>query len=179
MTERTAPTAWHVVKTKPRAEFQAAYHLMRLNYRAFAPYCFVQRRHARKTEDVRRPVFVGYVFLGIVGARPLYDVDRCVGVSHLVTFDDKPAVIPTRVVRKIMDECDSDGWMRSADDRADLERLEVGSTVKVVQGPLEGLIAQINRLDASGGVCLSVEMLGAKSVSVKPSAVKPIEAVSP
>lgn len=155
-------TTWHIVRTKPRAEFEASFHLGQAGYRAWAPYCFVQIRHARKTSDVRRPVFVGYVFPGLREGQGLWDAQYCRGVSHVINFgSDDPAIVPPRVMRALMDSCDSDGWMHSADDLESLERYEVGQSVRITEGPLEGLVAQIKALDATNRISIEIEMFGA------------------
>ncbi|MEO1106168.1 MAG: hypothetical protein AAFW98_20950, partial [Pseudomonadota bacterium] len=128
-------------------------------------YCFVQTRSARKTVDVRRPVFVGYVFLGMREGQGLWDAKWCRGVLDVITFANEPAIVPARIMRAVMDDCDSDGWMRSADDNPDLERYEVGQSVKIVGGPLEGFVAQIQALDGMKDLCVEVEMFGAKRLA--------------
>ncbi|MEM1378026.1 MAG: transcription termination/antitermination NusG family protein [Pseudomonadota bacterium] len=169
-------TIWHVIRTQVRMEFAVAYYLGRRNFRAFAPFCFVQTKHARKVTEVRRPVFVRYVMVGRSAKRDINDALLCPGVSGLVRFRDEPAIVPNKIMAALMDDCDGDGWMKSKDDHPALKWFKPEQKVKINSGPLEGFIAQINALDDDGRLSVRVQMFGAtRSISVPSATVEALE----
>ena len=54
---------WFAVRTKARQEEIATMHYMRQGFTVYSPKVQSIRRHARKTEQVMRPLFPGYIFL--------------------------------------------------------------------------------------------------------------------
>ena len=54
---------WFAIRTKPRQEEIAKMHYMRQSFSVYSPKIQSIRRHARKTEQVMRPLFPGYIFL--------------------------------------------------------------------------------------------------------------------
>lgn len=175
----TAPTAttWYVARSQPRMEWEAMRGLERAGYRAWFPHCWRQTRHARKTSDVRRPVFPGYVFLGLREGMGLFEASTTRFVHDIVTFNDEPVPLPPKVMRCLMDRCDPDGWWREADDHSILERFEIGQQVRFTEGPLEGLITIVAAIDGRDFVEVEAEILGSIR-RIKASAQR-VEPVSP
>ena len=54
---------WYVAQTHPNAEEKAFSHLERQGFRAYLPRYRKSRRHARKVELIRAPLFPGYPVL--------------------------------------------------------------------------------------------------------------------
>ena len=54
---------WYVLRTHAKAEFKALNHVMRQGFGAYLPQYLRKRRHARRTDWVRSPMFPRYLFL--------------------------------------------------------------------------------------------------------------------
>ena len=64
-----SPSRWYVVHTRPHQERRAEANLLRQGYRAWLPQMERSRRHARRIETVRTPLFPGYLFVELDIAR--------------------------------------------------------------------------------------------------------------
>lgn len=166
-------TTWHAVQTASQQEFEVAQRLIRKGYRAWYPYCWQTVRHARYTTDKRRPVFVRYIFLGLREGQGYLEPASMRGVTSIVSFGEEPVKIPARMMRSLMDRCDADGYMRSADDLERLPEYEVGQRVRLKGGGLDGLISQIAAIDERGMLEVELELLGGRRrAAVPPSRVE-------
>ena len=57
--------AWYAVHTHAGAESRAVWHLERQGFAAYLPQYSKRRRHARRTEWVRAPLFPRYLFVWV------------------------------------------------------------------------------------------------------------------
>src|ERR1700720_2773321 len=81
---------WYVVQTHPHAESKASAHLRRQDFTVYLPYYLKQRRHARRIEKVRAPLFPGYLFVSIDTATQRWlSIDSTFGVTKLVRDGDR------------------------------------------------------------------------------------------
>ena len=80
---------WFVVRTKPRQEEVAKIHYIRQGFAVYSPKVQSIRRHARKTEQVMRPLFPGYIFLHLVDEEHDWTaIGSTVGAIGPVRFND-------------------------------------------------------------------------------------------
>ena len=56
---------WYVVHTQPHAEDKAIFNLRRQGFETYLPKYLRTRRHARRTEQVARPLFPRYLFVAL------------------------------------------------------------------------------------------------------------------
>ena len=76
---------WFVVRTHPNGEFKALAHILRQGFDGYLPRYVKRRRHARKTENVQKPLFPGYLFVGMDPERARWRaLNSTVGVSELI-----------------------------------------------------------------------------------------------
>lgn len=146
---------WYVVQTLAHREFGAAIQLGAQGLRVFLPFIEKSVRHARKTRNVRRAAFPGYLFAA-------FDVDRdrwrsingTIGVLRLIMSDSGPLPVPRGVVETLFGYLDESGACRFDRD------LVVGQSVRVTSGPLAKAIGRLVRQDARGRVRVLLEILG-------------------
>ena len=90
---------WLVVQTHPRAEEKAVQHLLRQGFETYLPQYLKRRRHARRVETVRAPLFPRYLFVGMDrGALGWRSIRSTIGVSQLVTIGEEPAFVPEGII---------------------------------------------------------------------------------
>ncbi|HJN23548.1 MAG TPA: transcriptional activator RfaH [Rhodospirillales bacterium] len=101
---------WYVVQTRFRCENLARANLRRQRYEVFLPQYLKRRRHARRTEWVKAPLFPRYLFvrLDIETARWL-PVRSTIGVHSMVCNGEIPAPVPENIVEDIRSREDEDG----------------------------------------------------------------------
>jgi transcription elongation factor/antiterminator RfaH len=149
---------WYAVQCQPHRERGAAAHLQNQNFEVFLPSREVMRRHARKIETVRRPLFPGYLFLHLDLTRdPWRCINSTFGVVRIVMQNELPAAAPPGVVEALMDACDESGvlqWQPS---------LTLGQDVRVVMGPFADLVGQLDQLSDAGRVRVLLDIMGGRT----------------
>ena len=85
---------WYVVHTHARGEQIACENLERQGFTTIMPRYRKRRRHARKTDWVKAPLFPRYLFVAIDMAKARWRaIASTVGVSHLICEGDRPLAV--------------------------------------------------------------------------------------
>ncbi|HEY9164362.1 MAG TPA: transcriptional activator RfaH [Magnetovibrio sp.] len=134
---------WFVVRTRSREEDRAAKHLRNQGFEVYLPRYLKQIRHARKTEQVLRPLFPTYLFvrMDLENAR-WRSIDGTLGVISLVKVGNHPQPVASVIVEAIRAEEDKDGAVRLAP-----KGLRRGDVVRVSEGAFAdctGLLEEVN-----------------------------------
>jgi transcriptional antiterminator RfaH len=149
-----AAGAWAVVNTQPHRERIALENLAR---QAFTTYCPMVRRrvkHARRTCDVSRPLFPGYLFVHISPQtqrwRPIVST---LGVRMLVRFGEQLAFVEDDLIRELRSHEIDGEIVRPA------RSYTVGQSVHVAGGPFDGLIGTIIDMDDKDRLVVLMNLL--------------------
>lgn len=157
--------AWLVVYTHPHAETKALANLRRQGYDGYLPLCRRWRRHARRREIVKRPLFPRYLFVAFDAMttrwRPILST---VGVAGLVRQGDMPVPVPAGVVEQLRDGERAGRF----DDLSPIARLTAGALVRIKDGPFGDLIGRLQSLADSERVNVLLELLGREVVARVP-----------
>ncbi|MCX7309904.1 MAG: transcriptional activator RfaH [Afipia sp.] len=95
-------TLWYVVHTRPNSEAKADFNLRRQGFTTYLPRYQRQRRHARKSETVTRPLFPRYLFVELDLAFDQWrSIRSTFGISQIVLAGDRPRPLPVGVVDEI------------------------------------------------------------------------------
>lgn len=153
-------TNWYVMYTKPRQEAVALENLQRQNYTVFYPQARVQKRKAGQgSVQVVEPLFPRYMFLNLeVGVDDFSKLRSTKGCMDLVKFGGKPAMVPCELIHLIQDQTDDENILNLAA----LNNLEVGGSVRVAEGPFEGLMGTIAKKKSDERVIVLLHVLGAE-----------------
>ena len=147
---------WYAAQTQPRAELKASMHLHRQGFEVYLPRFLKQRRHARRREIVKTPLFPGYLFIAIdLDAQRWLSIDSTVGVARLVRVGDRPAPIPCRVIEAIKSREDAAGVVVL--DRPQFAR---GDKIRVVEGAFRDSLGLYEGLSSEERVAILLELLG-------------------
>ena len=149
---------WVVANTHPHKERFALENLARQSYSAYCPMVWRRIRHARRTHDVLRPMFPGYVFIEVTKQTQWRSVLSTLGVRHLVRNGLELAYLPHGVVETLR-EREIDGAVARPE-----EPLSVGQKVIVQGGPFDGLLATVLKLNDRDRITVLMDLL---SQSVK------------
>ena len=147
---------WFLVRSKPKAEAKAQWHLGAQGFRTFLPQFEKTTRHARKLRTAKAPLFPGYLFVVLDLQRDRWlSVRSTVGVSDLYgNRDGIPVAVPHGIVETLIDRCDGD-----------LVRLDgslaEGQSVRILSGPFADMVGNLKRLNAAGRVQVLLEIMGA------------------
>ncbi len=133
--------AWYVAQTHPRAEDRALRHLENQGFTTYLPRYRKVRRHARRTDLVRAPLFPRYLFVWMDVTRVRWrSILSTVGVRHLICHSDGPVEVPGRIIEELREREDADGLIPLARQSP----LHKGERIKITRG---SLIDQIGVFD--------------------------------
>ena len=121
---------WFLVRSQPKRESQAEWHLRAQGFGTFLPQFQKTIRHARKLRTVKAPLFPGYLFTLLDLERdPWWCVRSTVGVARLFsTCEERPIPVPIGIVELLIGQ--SQGDVTRLD-----TKLSQGQSVRILSGP--------------------------------------------
>jgi transcription elongation factor/antiterminator RfaH len=144
---------WFLVHTLPNSEGRAEVHLRAQGFGTYLPQINRTIRHARRFRNVQAPLFPRYMFLILDLSRDRWlSVRSTIGVSTLVTCEDRPIPVPAGVVEDLISSYDQTA------EGVDCG-LAKGQSVRIVSGPFAELIGTLDRLDARGRTRVLLEIM--------------------
>lgn len=146
--------AWAVASTHPHRERVALQHLERQGFTAYCPMVRKRIRHARRVEEVLRPIFPGYVFIQIDIERTQWrPILSTVGVRTLVSFGSKLGLLDEKFVQGLKAR-ETDGVVGQ-----NKRPFEPGQDIQVVGGPMDGVLATVLSVEARDRIVVLMDML--------------------
>ncbi len=162
-------THWYVVHTQPHGEERAQLNLERQGFDVYLPKYLRHRRHARRTEHVRRPLFPRYLFVRFDPERAQWrSINGTFGVAYLISHGDEPIAVPDKIVDAMQARHNDDDLvvLHSPDS------FQPGQKLEIVDGPFAWRTGLFQRLDDNERVVLLLDLLGRPvSVTVSPEVV--------
>ena len=154
---------WYAVQCLSNREFIAASQLRNQGFRTFLPCQLKTRRHARRFDSVRRPLFPGYLFVQLDLAHDRWrSVNGTLGVAKLVGHGDLPSAAPTSSVEAIRAACDAFDVVHNTG------VIAPGDAVRVTCGPFSDLVGRLENLDGTARVRVLLELMGRRASVVLP-----------
>ncbi len=150
-------TAWFAVYTRARAEALAQEHLRRQGYEVYLPSHMKRRRHARRTDFVRAPLFPRYLFVAIDRLHQRWrPIISTAGVCDLVRRGDLPAQLPTGLVEELRARQRGGGF----DHGAQVRKIKPGDPVRIGAGPFVDLVGRFHGMASDERVFVLLNLLG-------------------
>lgn len=152
---------WYVAQTRARQEKLAQLHLEAQKFEVFLPQILKTTRHARRHRTVKAAVFPGYLFIRLDPEKDRWrSVNGTVGVSRLLTANERPTPAPIGVVEALMRYVDDQGYCQLNRD------LIAGQRVSVVSGPFVRLMGEVLSMDDKGRTRVLLEIMGGKVITM-------------
>ena len=147
---------WVVANTHANQERLAHDNLLRQGFKVYCPKIRKFTRHARRIQQVLRPLFPGYIFIRLNPEREQWRlIDSTFGVRNLIRFGERPGTIPEQFVERLH-ATETDGVVSLPKAR---DRYSVGEQVRLRGGPFEGLIATVVASSECDRVVVLMELL--------------------
>lgn len=154
-----AATSWYVVQTQPNAERKAVFNLTRQDYHVYLPLYLRRRKHARRVDMFRSPLFPRYLFLAADEAAQRWRaIQSTIGVSRLVCHGDSPAAVPAQVVDQLRAREDAEGLIRLAKRPI----FAPGDKVRVQDGVFDSCLGLFEGLKDGERIAILLDFLGRK-----------------
>lgn len=152
---------WFAIRTKPHQENLAQLNYQRQGYEVYLPLVRKTIRHARRTQNVLRPFFPGYLFLHLApGERNWHAIASTRGVLTPVRFGDQFVSVPSWVIDGIREKETSPGILSPTQFLAG--QLAVGSEVAISLADGRATTATIFSLDGTRNVVVLLDLLQRK-----------------
>ncbi|MEO3431182.1 transcriptional activator RfaH [Pelagibius sp. CAU 1746] len=149
---------WYVAHTHAHAEERARLNLERQGFRTYLPRYRRERRHARRRDVVRAPLFPGYIFVQIdLEDAPWRSINGTFGVNHLICYGEKPAAVPDGVVEEIAARENAEGLIELQP-----KGFRKGEALRIVSGALADCLGFFEKMADRERVVLLLELLGRK-----------------
>jgi len=147
---------WYVAQTQAHAEERARVNLERQGFSTYLPRYRRERRHARRRDTVKAPLFPGYIFVELDLERaPWRSINGTFGVTQLVCRGERPAAVPAGVVEEITGRAGEDGLIELQP-----AALRKGEALRIVSGALADCRGLFERMADRDRVILLLDLLG-------------------
>ena len=147
---------WYVAQTQAQGELRAQLNLARQGFQPFLPQVRKRRRHARRSEWVRAPLFPGYIFVRLdCQAARWRSINGTFGVRQLICQGDRPQPLPDSVVAAIHARQDDQGLVR-----LDPPPFAAGQRLRIEAGAFSDLTGLFAEMADGERVVLLLELLG-------------------
>lgn len=145
--------AWHIVNTFAGAEWDCHHGLLKRGYESYLPAYLDGSRRGRWRQGVLRPLFPGYLFLGIADGQGIAVAETVPGFASFLRYADRRLIALKEEAMGDLMVQSQEAMRRSLGERAMRDRdYGPGDWVAVPYGPLQGHPVQIERIDRSGNV---------------------------
>jgi transcriptional antiterminator RfaH len=149
---------WYVAQTQAHAEERARLNLERQGFRTYLPRYRRERRHARRREIVKAPLFPGYIFVELdLDLERWRSINSTFGVARLVCHGEQPAAVPAGIVEEITARAGADGLVKLQP-----PPLRKGDALRIVSGALAECSGLFERMADGDRVILLLDLLGRK-----------------
>lgn len=93
---------WYVARTHALGEEKALFNLIKQGFQTYLPRYLKRRRHARRTDWVKAPLFPRYLFVNFdVAVTRWRAISSTVGIDRMICALDRPIPVPQGVVEGI------------------------------------------------------------------------------
>src|SRR5256885_13535638 len=141
---------WYLVYTKPLCEAIAQANLERQGYQVHLPRLVQSVRWRQERRERIVPLFPRYLFLRLrEGSQPLGPVRSSLGVSGVVRFGCRYAVVADEVICRLQARADALTGLHRLTNPAPLV---TGEAVRIATGPFDGLEGIFQREDGTDRV---------------------------
>lgn len=145
---------WYALYTKPHAEYQVVAVIKQKDVEYYLPEIMVT---TAKQVKKKVPFFPNYLFVRIdLEVFPISDLRWIPGLRHAVSFNGRPAAVPQAMIsliRQKLDTMNMHGGIPS-------HSFKSGDSVRVIQGPFEGMIGVFEETTPANRVRILLTILG-------------------
>ncbi|MEQ8356277.1 MAG: transcription termination/antitermination NusG family protein [Kiloniellaceae bacterium] len=149
---------WYVAQTQVHGEERARVNLERQGFHAYLPCYRRERRHARRVDEVRAPLFPGYIFVELdLDCAPWRSINGTLGVARLICRAERPVALPPGVVEELTAREDDRGLVVLQP-----RRFRKGEALRIVHGALADCLGFFEKMADRDRVILLLDLLGRK-----------------
>lgn len=147
--------SWHLAQLRPNCAQIALRNLARQGLTVFNPTQTQTTRRGQKFLTREVQLFPGYLFIRLdPRSSDPRAVNGTLGVARLVSFGDRPAPVPARLVEELIARCDSQGHLQPPPEIAP------GDRVRLASGPFAEFVSTVEAITPDRRVWILLDILG-------------------
>ena len=149
---------WYLIHTKPLAERSAQANLERQGYRTYLPRVKPSRPCLERRNEWVAALFPRYLFLQLaVGQQSLQPIHSTIGVSNIVRFGMRCAIVRDEVIKELRSRADPVTGIHTLQPAARFAR---GTRVRIKAGPFCGVDGVFECAEGAERVTILLTLLG-------------------
>lgn len=148
---------WYVVYTRTGMQRMALGHLENQGYTAYLPQRLKERRHARRIDTVKIPLFPRYLFVELdLATDGWHAINGTYGVGYLITMGARASAVPPGIVEAIRARENAEGLVEIAEACP----YAAGDVIEITHGAFADQTGIFKCGDDNQRVTLLLSMLG-------------------
>lgn len=146
---------WHVVNTRSGSEWEVHHGLLARGIEDYVPHILEFPRYGRFRRATAKPMFPGYTFAGVTIGQEVERIESTPHVICVLRNGREPIIVAELEMLKLRVQ-GAEAYRDSLGQRAVIPQWKVGDWCPFPSGPLMGMPAQIDSIDKSGLVRVSL-----------------------
>ena len=149
---------WHALYVRSRSEKKVLSQLEDLGFQAYLPQITVVKQWSDRRKKVEEPLFKSYVFVRS-NDKEYISILNVYGVVKFVTFEKKAVVVPENqilAIKKFVSDYEHGEEYKMSNN----EDLKVGQMVRIINGPMKGLVGKLEQIQNKRHLIVYIEVVG-------------------
>lgn len=150
--------SWHALYVRSRSEKRVLSQLEEMGIQAYLPLITEVKQWSDRRKKVEEPLFKSYVFV-CSSSKEYISILNVYGVVRFVTFERKPVVVPENqilAIKKFVEDFEKGDEFKMRND----EDLKEGQMVRIINGPLKGLVGRLETILNKRHLIVFIEAVG-------------------
>ena len=149
---------WHALYVRSRSEKKVLLQLEDMGFQAYLPQITVVKQWSDRRKKVEEPLFKSYVFVRS-NDKEYISILNVYGVVRFVTFERKAVVVPENqilAIKKFVSDYEHGEEFKMSNN----EDLKVGQMVRIINGPMKGLVGKLEQIQNKRHLIVYIEVVG-------------------
>lgn len=149
---------WHALYVRSRSEKKVLSQLEDMGFQAYLPQITVVKQWSDRRKKVEEPLFKSYVFVRS-NDKEYISILNVYGVVKFVTFEKKAVVVPENqilAIKKFVSDYEHGEEYKMSNN----EDLKVGQMVRIINGPMKGLVGKLEQIQNKRHLIVYIEVVG-------------------
>lgn len=155
---------WYALYTNPRAEKKVATELAKKGFEYYLPLHKTLKQYSDRKKWVEEPLFKSYLFIHLELEPHYYQILNTQGIVKFIKIGKEIATLRDSQIQDIKLALE-----QTQDIALSSEKIETGTPVEVIAGPLKGRIGMVIERKGNKYFSIEIEQLGTSMLLTLPA----------
>ena len=149
---------WHALYVRSRAEKKVFAQLKDMGIQAYLPLVTNIKQWSDRRKKIQEPLFKSYVFV-YSNEKEHLSILNVYGVLRFVCFERKAVIVPDNqiiAIKRYVEEVEKG----ESDNASENENLKKGQLVRIISGPMKGLVGRLDKINDKRRLIVFIEVVG-------------------